>query len=348
MELSVLKKLCEEYGASGNEERVRKIIINEVKDHCDEVKIDNIGNLICKIGSGHPIYMFEAHMDEIGFVVKYIDENGFIYFVPVGGFWPPTVINQRVVILGDKEVTGVIGSKPPHIMDEEEMKRPLKLKEFFIDVGANSRDEVEKMGIHIGDSIVWKSTFEDIGKNIVSKSLDNRIGVFTLIEMIKQLKYVGNLKGTFYFVFAVQEEVGLKGARIAAFRIQPDVAISVDTGLAGGSPAVQEKEAPPKLGKGPIVNYVEAGGRGLIASPQVNKWLIDVAKANNIPYQVDATDGGVTDAAIIYITGKGIPSASIGIPSRYIHSPNEMINKTDVENTIKLLMKSIETGIKTY
>jgi len=347
MDIDILEKLCKEYGASGDEKKVRDIIISEVKDYCDEVKIDNIGNLICKKGSGHPVYMFEAHMDEIGFVVKYIDEKGFIYFVPVGGFWPPTVINQRVNILGEREVTGIIGSKPPHIMDEEEMKKPLKLKEFFIDVGAESREEVENMGIHIGDSIVWKSTFEDIGKNVVSKSLDNRVGVFTLIEMIKSLNSI-SFDGTAYFVFSVQEEVGLKGARIAAFNIQPDVSISVDTGLAGGSPAVQEKEAPPKLGEGPIINYVEASGRGLIASPQINKWLIDIAKENQIPYQVDATDGGMTDAAIIYITGRGIPSASVGIPSRYIHSPNEMINKEDIKNTIKLLMKSLETGIKEY
>ncbi len=343
MDVNLLKKLCEEYGASGHEERVRDLIISEVKDYCDEVKIDNIGNLICRIGSGKPVYMFDAHMDEIGFVVKYIDEHGFIYFVPVGGFWPPTVINQRVVILGEKMVTGIIGSKPPHIMDEEEMKRPLKLKDFFIDVGASSREEVEKMGIRVGDPIVWKSTFEEIGDNFVSKSLDNRIGVLVLIEMIKSLK---NFNGTAYFVFSVQEEVGLKGARVAAYNISPDISISVDTGLAGGSPAVQEKEAPPKLGAGPIITHVEAAGRGLVASPYVNRWLIDIARNNEIPYQIDVTDGGVTDAAIIYITGRGIPSASVGIPSRYIHSPNEMINRKDVENTIKLLVRAVEEGFK--
>ncbi len=342
MDISVLRKLCETYGASGYEDEVRKIIIDEVKDYCDEVKIDNVGNLICRKGEGKPVYMFAAHMDEIGFVVKYIDEKGFIYFVPVGGFWPPTVINQRVVILGEQKVTGVIGSKPPHIMDEEEMKKPLKLKEFFIDVGATSREEVEKMGIKVGDPIVWKSSFEDLGEIVVSKSLDNRIGVFTLIEMIKSLD---KFSGTAYFVFSVQEEVGLKGARVAAFNIQPDVAIAVDVGLAGGSPSVQEKEAPPKLGEGPIIHYVEASGRGLIASPYVNRWLIDIAKKYKIPYQLDATDGGMTDAAIIYITGRGIPSASVGIPSRYIHSPNEMINKKDVENTLRLLLSSLKEGI---
>ncbi len=343
MDVELLKKLCEEYGASGHEKRIRDIIIDEVKDYCDEVKIDNIGNLICRIGSGKPVYMFDAHMDEIGFVVKYIDDKGFLYFVPVGGFWPPTVINQRVVVLGDKEVTGVIGSKPPHIMDEEEMKRPLKLKEFFIDVGASSREEVEQMGIHVGDPVVWKSTFEEVGDNLISKSLDNRIGVLVLIEMIKSVK---KFDGTLYFVFSVQEEVGLKGARVAAYNIQPDISISVDTGLAGGSPAVQEKEAPPKLGMGPIITYVEASGRGLMASPYVNSWLVDIAKKYEIPYQVDVTDGGMTDAAIIYITGRGIPSASVGIPSRYIHSPNEMISKRDVENTIKLLLHAVEDGFK--
>lgn len=341
----LLKKLSEAHGASGYEDKVRKIVHEELGKHCNQVEVDKLGNVIGTLGSGDPRIMLAAHMDEIGFAVKYVDDNGFVWFVPMGGFYVPTIYSKRVQLHGDKGVVrGVIGSKPPHVMDSDEKKKMPKMKEMYVDVGAKSREEVEAMGVRIGTPITFDKSFRTLNNTVVTgKSMDDRAGCVALVEAAKRLKTT-SFKGTVHLVATVQEEVGLKGARVCAYKLNPDVAIIIDVGLAGKSPSIEQNEIPSELGAGPVITYVEAKGRGLIANPKVNEWLLRTAKDNEIPYQLEVGGGGRTDAAAVYITGEGIPSGAIGVPCKYIHSPVEVVDLKDLENTVKLVVKAVERG----
>jgi len=336
----LLKKLSETHGASGYEEPVAKIMVEELSKYSDSVEIDKIGNVIARKGSGDPKIMIAAHMDEIGFVVQHIDSKGFIWFILIGGFYDPTIFNSRVLIHTKKgDVQGVVGSKPPHLMEEEEKSKPIKWKELFIDVGADSKDEAEKLGISVGDSITFDQEFRMLDKDTVTgKSMDNRAGCLMLIELMRRLN---NPRASVYAVATVQEEVGLKGARVAASKIKPDYGIVLDVAFAD-QPGTKEREITTALGKGPIITYIEASGRGLMADPKLCKKIIDVATQHNIPLQTEVTYGGMTDGAIMYITGEGIPCISIGIPTRYMHSPVEVIDIDDVSNGVELLLRFIE------
>jgi putative aminopeptidase FrvX len=337
----LLKRLSEAHGASGYEEKIAKIMVEELSQVSDRVEIDKIGNVIATKGTGEPKIMIAAHMDEIGFVVQHIDEKGYIWFILMGGFYNATIFNSRVKIHTSKgDVCGVVGSKPPHLMEIEEKNKPIKWKELFIDIGANSKKESENLGISIGDSITFDQSFIMLDKDTVTgKSMDNRVGCLMLIELMKR---INNPTCTICAVATVQEEIGLKGARVAANKLKPDYGIILDVTF-GDQPGVKEREINASLGKGPVVTYVEAGGRGLMADPKLSKKLIEVAKFNNIPYQVEVTYGGMTDGAIMYISGEGIPCVSLGIPTRYIHSPVEVLDIDDVKAGIVLLMKFIES-----
>jgi endoglucanase len=341
----LLKKLSEAHGAPGHEEAIAKIVESELKKVCDEIYPDKLGNLIAKKGSGKPVYMLTAHMDEIGFMVNHIDKNGFVKFVLMGGFYDPSIFGTKVLIHTEQgDVPGVVGGKPVHIMEEEERQKVIKWKELFIDIGAESREDAEKLGISIGNPVTFDQRCEFLikGNKVSGKAMDDRAGLVTLIETMKRLK---KFKGTVYLVGTVQEEVGLKGAQVSAYRLNPDIALAIDVTFAGDQPSVKEEESPIKLNKGPAIICAEYMGRGLIANPKINKWLIETAKANKIPYQLEATFAGMTDAATIYVTKEGIPSGSIGIPTRYIHTPVETIDMDDIENTVKLLVAAIEKGI---
>ncbi|MDD5417594.1 MAG: M42 family metallopeptidase [Candidatus Nanoarchaeia archaeon] len=340
----LLKKLCDAHGASGYEDNVAEIIKNELSKYSDEVVKDRLGNVIAKKGSGNPVIMIAAHMDEIGFVVKHIDKKGYIWFITIGGFYEPAIFGTRIVIHTEKgNVIGVVGSRPPHLMEEEERKRPIKKKELYIDVGAKNKEDAEALGIKIGDSITFDQEMKFLPNGFVTgKAIDDRAGCVALIELMKHLD---EFKGTVYAVATVQEEVGLKGAKVSAFKIKPEVGIVLDTGLAGGCPGIKEQETDAKSGKGPVITYIEAGGRGLIADPLLNKWLIKVAEENNIPVQLEVMDSGMTDGAIMNITGEGIPTTSISIPSKNIHSPVEICNIRDIENAVKLVVYAIKKGV---
>lgn len=337
----LLKRLSEAHGASGYEENIAKIMVEELSQVSDSVEIDKIGNVIATKGTGDPKIMIAAHMDEIGFVVQHIDEKGFIWFILIGGFYDPTIFNSRVVIHTVKgDVYGVVGSKPPHLMEAEEKNKPIKWSELFIDVGCNFKKESENLGISIGDSITFDQSFRMLDRDTVTgKSMDNRVGCLMLIELMKRINNPGC---TICAVATVQEEVGLKGARVAASKLKPDYGVILDVTF-GNQPGVKDREVNAMLGKGPVITYVEAGGRGLMADPKLSKKIIDIAKFNNIPYQMEVTHGGMTDGAIMYITGEGIPCISVGIPTRYIHSPVEVLDIDDVKAGIVLLMKFIES-----
>ena len=334
MNIEVLKKLCEAHATPGYEDEVRNIISNELKNY--EQTMDKLGNLIVRKGEGKKKLMLASHMDEIGLMVKHIDKNGFIRFTTLGGFFDQTLLNQRVIIHTKKgRVYGVIGSKPPHLMKEDERKKVVEYKDMFIDIGA----EKKEAGVNIGDYITFDRDFKElINGFITGKAFDDRLGCYILIEVLKKAAP----KVELYGVATVQEEVGLKGARTSAFKVYPDYAIAIDVTTAGYYPGVREEESNVKLGKGPTISIVDAKGRGLISHPKVRELLIETAKELNIPYQLEVGEGGTTDATAIHLTREGIPSGVVSIPTRYIHSPVEVAKLEDIENTIKLLVGVVE------
>ena len=335
----LLRKLSNAHGVSGSEGSVYNVIKKELKGHVDEIREDPMGNLIAiKKGNKFKV-MLAAHMDEIGLMVKYIDDRGFIRFVTLGGWYGPTLYSQRVIFHTAKgPLYGVIGGKPPHMMDEEERKKGVKIEDMFIDVGASKREEVEKLGIEIGTPITIDREFTELaGERVTGKAFDNRAGVAMLIKTMKEVKS----PLTIFAVFTVQEEVGLKGARTSAYALDPDCAIATDVTIPGDHPGIEMKDAPCEMGKGPVITIVDSSGRGLIASRKMVNWLKAAADANQVNVQLEVGSGGTTDATAIHLTKGGIPSTTVSIPSRYIHSPCEVLDLHDIEEGVVLLTTAL-------
>lgn len=336
----LLQKLSNAHGVSGSEGSVLSIIKKELKGHVDEIREDSMGNLIAiKKGNRFKV-MLAAHMDEIGLMVKYIDDKGFIRFVALGGWYDPVLFTQRVILHTTRgPVHGVIGGKPVHMMNDEERKRGVKIDDMFIDVGAVNREEVEYLGIDVGTPVTIDREFTTLASTRVSgKAFDNRAGVAMLIKTLQEVRS----PLTIYGVFTVQEEVGLKGARTSAYALDPDCAIATDVTIPGDHPGIEMKDAPVAMGKGPVVTVVDSSGRGLIASRKIVSWLKAAADANNIPVQLEVGSGGTTDATAIHLTKGGIPSTTVSIPSRYIHSPVEVLDLSDLEAGISLLKEALK------
>jgi putative aminopeptidase FrvX len=334
---NLLEKLSNAPGISGFEDEVRNLMIEELEAHVDEIKVDNLGNLIVmkKGNPGNKKIMLAAHMDEIGLMVRYIDKNGFIKFSKIGGINDQMLLNQTVYIQSTEcDVTGVIGSKPPHKMKESERKQVLKYDNMFIDIGAKSREDAEEL-VSIGDPIIIRQNFEELRNGLVKgKALDNRVGCAVLIEVLKRV----DSSATVYGVGTVQEEVGLKGAKTSAFSINPDMALALDVTISGDHPGIKEDEAPSKAGKGPTIILTDASGRGLITHPQVKELLISTAEEEEIPFQVEVSDGGTTDATAIHLTRQGIPTGVISPAARYIHTPVSVVCIDDVVNAVELIL----------
>jgi endoglucanase len=341
MDFSLLKKLSNAHGISGYEDEIREIIRKELEDYVDEIRIDKMGNLICVKNGSKPELMVAAHMDEIGFMVKHIDDKGFIRFTPIGGWFSQIVLGQRVVLHGNKgKLYGVIGSKPPHLMKEDEKKKVVKVKDMFIDVGAKSKDDAVDMGIEIGTPITPDRDVTKTGKRVTGKAFDDRAGLAAMIEALKQTKS----DSTIYAVGTVQEEVGLKGARTSAFALEPDAAIVIDVCIATDFPGAESAYMDIRLGKGAVITVADASGRGLIASKKILEWLKTTAENNNIPYQLEVAEGGTTDATAIHLTKAGVPTGVISIPSRYVHSPVEVIDLEDLKNASLLVARALESA----
>ena len=338
---ALLEKLSNANGISGAEGAVAKIIRDEVAPYVDEITTDRMGNLVAiKKGDDFKI-MLAAHMDEIGLMVQYIDEKGFIRFVGVGGWYNPVLVSQRVILHGEKgDVPGVLGMKPPHVMEEADSKKPIELANLFIDVGAHSAEEVEAMGITVGTTVTIDRDYQPLAGTVVTgKALDNRVGCAMLIGALKEME----TKHTIYAVFTVQEEVGLKGAKTAAFSLNPDVAIATDVTIPGDSPGIERRKAPVFMGEGPVVVMVSASGRGHLADPRMVDWLKKTAKKHDIKIQLEVGDGGNTDASAINFERGGIPSVPVSVPARYIHSPVEVIDLKDLQGAIELLRLAVKT-----
>jgi endoglucanase len=338
----LLKKLSNVHGVSGFEDDVREVVKAELDDYVDEIRIDSMGNILCIKNGGSLELMVASHIDEIGMIVKYIDEKGFIRVSTLGGWFDQTVLNQRVILHGEKgRIYGVIGCKPPHLMRDEERNKVIQIKDMFIDVGASSKDEVMEMGIDIGTPVTIDRDFVELrGGRVTGKAFDNRAGVAMMIQAIKQT----GSDATIYAVGTVQEEVGLKGARTSAYAIEPDAAIATDVCVAADFPGAESSYMDVKLGSGPAITVVDASGRGLIASKRVIEWLKGTAKQFEIPYQMEVADGGTTDATAIHLTKSGIPSGVVSVPARYIHTPVEVLDLKDLINGSKLVARALETA----
>jgi len=338
--VNVLEKLSNACGVAGREEEVQVLMKELLKPHVDEIKEDKLGNVIgVKKGKkSAPKVMLTAHMDEIGLMVKNITKKGFIHFTKIGGIDDRILVAQKVLVHTKKgPITGIIGSKPPHILKEEEKKKVIEADKLFIDVGATSKEDAQKSGLRIGDPVSFDITFARVGKDtVVGKAFDDRVGCAALVEILRRLRKVDC---TVYAVGTIQEEVGLRGATVAAFQLRPDVGVALDVTVAGDVPGVEEVEAPIKMRKGPSLTVTDSG---LIAHPKVLRWFIDTAEESKVPYQLETGLSGTTDAARIALTREGVPSGVISIPTRYIHSPVSILSFSDLENTVKLAVAAIK------
>jgi len=338
---TTLKKFSEAFGVAGYEDDIRSIVIDYLKDYADEVRVDSLGSVIFrKIGSdkGHRL-MIAAHMDEIGLMVSHISKSGFIYFRPVGGWNALILPGQRVLIKSrDGSIhRGVVGHTPPHILKAEEAKKVPDIDKLYIDIGAKSDEEVSKWGIEIGSPIVIERSVERLALNdvVTGKAFDDRVGLSVLAHVLME---VDNPPVDFYAVATVQEEVGLKGARTSAFSISPHVALALDVTIAADLPGVSEQDQMSKVGKGPSITVMDGrSGSGIIANPHIKRKLVDIAERHNIPYQLEVLSGGTTDASIIALNKEGVPTGVVSIPTRYIHSPVELLSLDDCINTVELV-----------
>ena len=341
-----LKKYSNENGVSGNEKNISNMLMEDLKEYSSNIRIDSLGNLIAyhkKYDKNNKTIMLAAHMDEIGLMVKQIDDKGFLKFIGIGGWFNQTLLNQRVVVHGKKgDILGVIGSKPPHVMKEEDLKNPILMKDMFIDIGADNENNAKELGVDIGTYITIDRDFKELSNNKVTcKSFDNRAGIVILIETMKKLNEK-NINVNVCSVGTVQEEVGLKGARTSANGIKPDYAIAIDTTIPGDHPGITKEDSTLEIGKGPVITIADASGRGLLTHPFILENLKEIAIKNNIPYQLDVSDGGTTDATAIHLTNEGVPTGVISIATRYIHSPVEVLNLNDINSCVDLIVKFIE------
>lgn len=341
--LHLLTAFSNAHGMSGYEDGVAELLKKEMEPYVDEVRTDSMGNVIGVRAGDGPTVMVAAHMDEIGLMVSHIESEGFLRAVPVGGWFDQTLLSQRVVLHTSKgRIPAVVGSKPPHLMDAEEGKRIVKIKEMFLDCGATSAEDAAQMGVEIGCPVTIDRDLTPLGNDFVTgKAFDNRAGLVMLVTALKRL-HGKKVKATIQAVGTVQEEVGLKGARTSAFGLDPDVAIATDVTIPGDHPGVSRSEANCTCCGGPVIAILDAGGRGIIAPRPVLKWLRQSADQAGVPYQLGVGNGGTTDATAINITKSGIPCSVISVPTRYIHSPVEVLSLQDLDHGANLIAAALQ------
>jgi endoglucanase len=329
---ALLDKLLRPAGPSGHEAPVTEVWREEAS--FASLSADGLGSSIARIGEGGPLFAVVGHIDEIGLVVTHIDEQGFLWFAPIGGWDPQILVGQRVEIWGkDGIVPGVAGRKPIHLLDAEQRKKVVELKGLHVDIGAADREEAASL-VRIGDPIVIAAEpLRLAGNRLVSRAMDNRLGAYVALEALRRCHQRGTVSGSFAAVAAVQEEVGLYGARTSAFELRPDLAVAVDVTHATDAPGIDEKqEGSHPLGSGPAIE------RGTTLSPKVFELLVETADEAGIEHTICASGRGTsTDADAIQISRSGIPTGLVSIPLRYMHSPVELVDLGDVEATVELL-----------
>lgn len=336
--LQLLEALTNVPGIPGFEGDARRCLARAVGDTA-AVTTDPLGNLICRKDgeSDGPRIMLPSHMDEIGFMVNRVTDEGFIRFVPLGGWWDQVLLAQKVRVLGRGGwVRGVIGSKPPHILKDDEAKKIVKKDTMFIDVAAKDRDEVQNsFGIMPGAPIVPDCDFEIMQNQraVMAKALDDRAGCAALVELLHRLNEVKHPNSVFA-VGTVQEEVGLRGARTAAHSVNPDVCIALDVGVAGDMPGVTDDESSLKLGKGPVLYLAD---HSVIAHPGLRRLVVEAAEAAGVSLQYTTLMGGGTDAGAVHLHARGVPSLTLGVPVRYVHSSAGLMDLDDYDQLVRLL-----------
>ncbi len=340
----LLKRLCETPGVSGREEQMRKLAADEMRSLTDTIESDVMGNVIgTKKGTGGgPRVMIAAHIDEIGFLVKHIDDRGFLRLLPVGGWDPRAMMAQRVLVHGfaGKVLRGALmpGVKPTHLLTPEETGKALKVEDFFVDLGLPG-DQVREL-VELGDQVTMDRTAERVGDMVVSKTLDDRLSVFVMIEALRKLKNTP-ITSDILAVATTQEEVGLRGATTAAYALQPDIGIALDVTLAVDYPGHVEAERVTRLGYGTAIKISDSS---LLCHPKIVRHFRDIAEEKGIKYQLEILPRGGTDAGGIQRSRSGVPSFTLSIPTRYIHTVNEMAHVEDIQATIDLLAAYLEAA----
>lgn len=341
MEYELLEKLSNSLAISGREYAIEEIIRNELQGIADELYTDSLGNLICHIEGPSTVRLeLDAHMDEVGFVVNHIEDDGFLRILPVGGHDPKVVFGQQVVAINNAGETfpGVIGAPPPHIKkgDSQKKNEVPKIEDLFVDIGLPP--EKVKKNLSVGDPVVYDSTFKDLGPSFCGKAFDDRMGVFVMLSAVKQAK---NFDCDLYVVGTVQEEFGLRGASPAAYNISPDYAIALEGTLANDIPDVPERKQLSQINEGASLRLLD---KRMIASNELMKFLKTRADKNNIDYQLIAKRAGTTNASRIQLVEEGIHVATVSVPSRYIHSARSIASKKDIESTVNLITDVIENA----
>jgi len=329
-----LKELTLLDGPSGYEDKVREFILNHIpKDF--SIQLDRIGNLIVSNNKNKkPVILFASHMDEVGFMVQHITNEGFIKFVEIGGWDERILPSMKVKLLGKKEIVGIIGSIPPHILDEKERKKVYKIQDLWIDTGYN-KEELSKFGIDVGTYIVPYSDFTKTDDIIIAKALDDRVGCFCLLNLIEIAKEVRN---EVILSFTVQEEVGLRGARIVSNQLNPDLAVIVECTAAGDVPGIEESRQSTVLNGGTAITVMD---KRFIANKKYIDFVFDIAERRKIKLQIKKPLFGATDAGEIHLAKKGVPSIVISCPARYIHSPYSITKLANIYNTLEIAKEII-------
>ncbi|MHC5215578.1 M42 family metallopeptidase [Enterococcus sp. LJL128] len=340
----LLIELVTAKGVPGNEGEVRAIFKKYAEPFADKIMYDGLGSIIAKRSGDKegPKIFFSGHMDEVGFMVTQITEKGFIKFQTLGGWWGQVMLAQQVQITtgaGDV-IHGVIGSKPPHVLTPEVRNKPYELSDMFIDIGASSEEMVKEWGIKPGDMITPYIEYRRMNdtKFLLAKAWDNRIGTAVSLKVLENLAQEGH-PNILYAASDVQEEVGLRGAQTSTYLVDPDIAFALDTGTAGDTPGMTEKEADSKLGEGPQILIYDAS---MIPHKKLKDFVIQVAEENNIPFQYTVIAGGGTDAGRMHLTRNGVPSLAITVPVRYLHSHTSIIHEDDYLNTVKLVTEVVK------
>ena len=332
----LLKDLTEAHGVPGYETEVRAVVRRYLED-LGILQQDNIGSLICRHGTAGPRVMLAGHMDEIGFMVRHLTPEGFIRFVPLGGWFDQVLLGQRVVIKTHRgDVTGVIGAKPPHLLGPEERDKVVRKKDMYIDVGAVSRAELEATGVRVGDPIVPQAGFQELatGRAYLSKAFDDRVGVALMIEALRHCAQNPAHPNVVYGAATVMEEVGVRGATTSVDVIDPQVAIVLESDIAGDVPGIKPEESEVKLGQGPTLVVYDAR---MIPNLRLRDLVVDTARGLGVPLQYSLIEGGATDGAAIHLHKAGVPSVVLGVAARHIHSHGAILHRDDYDQAVKLV-----------
>lgn len=334
--IELLKALTEVDGVPGYESEVRALL-EQYLAPLGEVSRDNLGSLICRQPGDGPKVMLAGHMDEIGFMITHVTKDGYLKFVQLGGWWDQVLLGHRVVVKTRQGgVVGVIGAKPPHLLDADERNKVVKKQAMYIDIGATSQAEAEATGVRIGDAVVPQADFQVMagGKTLLAKAFDNRVGCGLVIEALQHFQNADH-PNDLYGVTTVMEEVGLRGATTSARAIQPDVALVLEVDIAGDVPGIKPEQSRAKLGAGPSIIMYD---RGMVPNLKLRDLVLDTAAEEDIPLQISAYSvGGTTDGSKIHLQGIGVPTVVLGVPSRHIHSHGSIIHRDDYENGVKLI-----------